>query len=480
MKTDLEPGKHYAIRLKRSYCDDDSRASSNRALRIEDAEFERSYDGPEGCTSLVFLYTVPGHLYSEWARAWSELAVNYTIESADEHGRPYKIESHVRDSLIVTEERSDSRSSAYGMRESKTSTSVVRESKAVDLRSDTVTRPTPEMRDRMAAADVGDDVMGEDPTIEALQARAAEMFGKQAALFFPSGTMCNLVSVLAWCDERGSEIVVGDRSHVFLYEQAGVCQFGGVSMRTVKNLPDGSFDVENARMAIRDDEPDVHEPRTKLIMVENTHNVCGGTVLPERHLAELRELSLERRVPIHMDGARLWNALAATRMRPAEVAMRVDSISVCLSKGLGAPVGSLLIGPRTLVDRARRLRKALGGGMRQVGVLGAAAMQALDDFEVDDGALLREDHRRAAEIAAAIGRLRIFLLPRLADETVKKTNIVFFRTVDAEVVRDRLRERGVLVSVWSPGLLRIVVHRDVDDDGVRRTIEALEEVTRLA
>lgn len=344
--------------------------------------------------------------------------------------------------------------------------------RVVDLRSDTVTRPTPEMRERMASARVGDDVFGDDPTVAELQTRLAAMFGKQAALFFPSGTMCNLACVLAWCDARGSEVIAGDRSHLVLYEQAGVSQFGGVSVRTVPNLADGSMDAERVRLAVRRAD-DFHEPRTQLVAIENTHNVCGGTVLPERFLQEIRAIADDHSIPVHMDGARVWNALASTGTRPEDLARYVDSLSVCLSKGLGAPVGSVLLGPRHLVDKALRIRKALGGGMRQSGVLAAAGLQALDDFE--RGTIL-EDHRRATALADGIRSTRSL---RIA--TPVETNIVFVDTSassssSAQSIHDALASKRIAVSVWGPHLIRLVVHRDVTDDDLRRTLDAIRSL----
>ena len=251
----------------------------------------------------------------------------------------------------------------------------------IDLRSDTVTLPTCEMREAMSIALVGDDVYCEDPTVQILEKRVAKMFQKESALFFPSGTMSNLTAVLSWCSTRGSEIIVGDNSHMFLFEQAGASQFGGVSLRTVPNLPDGTMNIDTINSAIRED--DIHEPVTKLICIENTHNACGGTVLPISFLKELKDLSDKHNIPIHLDGARIWNAIKAMKKEPHEISIYVDSLSVCLSKGLGAPIGSLLIGSMGFIIKARRIRKALGGGMRQVGILAAAGIKALDDFETN-------------------------------------------------------------------------------------------------
>jgi len=211
----------------------------------------------------------------------------------------------------------------------------------IDLRSDTVTKPNDKMREAMFTAIVGDDVYEEDPTIIALETRVAQMFGKESALFFPSGTQSNLTAALIWCNCRGSEMIVGDNSHMFLWEQAGASQFGGISMRTVPNLSDGTMDLDNIRNSIRDD--DFHEPITKLICIENTHNACGGKVLPLEFLTNLKALADSYNLPIHLDGARVWNSITKMNIQPSEIAKYVDSLSVCLSKGLGIIYIYLLI-----------------------------------------------------------------------------------------------------------------------------------------
>lgn len=387
---------------------------------------------------------------------------------------------------------------------SNTNANATTNTRIVDLRSDTVTKPSQAMYQAMVHAEVGDDVMREDPTVDALEKRVSAFFGKEAALFFPSGTMSNLAALLTWCSARGSEFIVGDQSHIFLYEQAGAAQFGGISPRNVPNLPDGTLDLSSVQMAIR--EYDIHEPITRLICIENTHNACGGKVLPLSFLKELKTLATSNpssgpdphnHLPIHMDGARIWNALTAydydydqvSSSSPSEIASHVDSLTVCLSKGLGAPVGSLLVGPQDFIDRARRIRKALGGGMRQSGVLAAAGLQALDDFE---SGILKRDHERAQQIAASVRTMTSFQLM-----TSVETNIVFLKIVlyDPERksgssvdvanattetissrISGRLRERGVLVSAWAPYLLRLVVHRDINDEDIQYTIQCIEEI----
>jgi len=335
----------------------------------------------------------------------------------------------------------------------------------IDLRSDTVSRPTQAMRQAMAAAVVGDDVYGEDPTVSQLESRVATLFGKEAALFFPTGTMSNLAALLAWCPERGSEVIVGKQSHIFLYEQAGACHLGSLSLRTVDQRPDGTMDRKDIEAAIRP-ENDVHEPRTRLVCVENTHN---GSVLPPAYLHALQEDVLRPYgLPVHLDGARIWNALAASGQRPAEAAAPVDSLSVCLSKGLGCPAGSLLVGPYTLVAKARRIRKALGGGMRQTGVLAAAGLVALDDFEAG---ILGLDHARAQRLAHSIQAIPGFRLYTPVD-----TNILFVCS-DEDDAAKRLREKGVLATQWEPRLLRLVVHRDLQDADIDHVIQAFQQLS---
>jgi threonine aldolase len=349
--------------------------------------------------------------------------------------------------------------------------------KQIDLRSDTVTQPTYEMRQAMANAIVGDDVYGEDPSVLELEQRVARLFQKDSALFFPSGTMCNLTAILTWCTSRGGEIIVGDKSHIFLFEQAGASQFGGVSLRNIANLPDGTLDLEQVTLAIRED--DIHEPTTQLICIENTHNACGGKILPLSFLAKLETLANKHHIPIHLDGARVWNAITASSLIPSKISNHVDSLSVCLSKGLGAPVGSLLIGPTDFIQKARRIRKALGGGMRQSGVLAAAGNQALDDFEIG---ILKKDHLRASKLAQVIESLPAFEL-----YSTVETNILFIRIIkyhpcwDTQTISTNIstmfKRNGILVSSWSPFLIRMVVHRDINDEDIEKVCLSLREIS---
>ena len=348
----------------------------------------------------------------------------------------------------------------------------------IDLRSDTVTKPTQQMREAMCNAEVGDDVYNEDPTVNELEKRVANIFHKESAIFFPSGTMSNLTALLTWCNVRGSEVIMGDKSHMFLYEQAGASQFGGISPRTVPNLPDGTMDIENIRNSIRDN--DIHEPISKLICIENTHNACGGKVLPLMYLSHLKHLAKEYKIPIHMDGARIWNAIVEIDREPHEISKYVDSLSVCLSKGLGAPVGSLLVGSHYFITKARRIRKALGGGMRQVGILAAAGIQSLDDFE---SGLLKDDHIRAKKIENEIKNIESFHCRKV------DTNIIFLDILHynkewysgdiSSNISLMFKQRGILVSVWSPLLLRMVIHRDINDNNIDYIIQNIKEISSI-
>uniref|UniRef100_A0A8C7DLH8 Threonine aldolase 1 n=1 Tax=Oncorhynchus kisutch TaxID=8019 RepID=A0A8C7DLH8_ONCKI len=267
--------------------------------------------------------------------------------------------------------------------------------RTVDLRSDTVTKPGAAMRQAMAEAEVGDDVFGEDPTVNELQKMAAEVFGMEAALYVPSGTMANLIAVMVHCKERGDEMIVGDLSHLHIYEQGGSAQLAGVHSTTVTNLPDGTFDLDQLESKIRHGYPDAHYPCSRLVCVENTHNIQGGRVLPLPFLQEVKALADRYGLAVHMDGARMMNAAIAQKVAPSTILQNTHTVSVCLSKGLGAPVGTMLAGPQGFISRAVRCRKALGGGLRQVGILAAAGKLALGDMINR----LEEDHRHARTFA---------------------------------------------------------------------------------
>ncbi len=338
--------------------------------------------------------------------------------------------------------------------------------KTVDLRSDTVTRPTPAMRAAMAGAEVGDDVFGDDPTINRLQAMAAERLGKEAALFVASGTMGNLTSLLAHCG-RGDEVIMGDLSHTFVYEQGGMAALGGIVPHTIPNQPDGTLRLSDIERAIRSD--NVHFPRTRLIVLENTHNNCNGTPLTVEYTAAVCSLARRYGLRVHIDGARIFNAAVALNA-PVDLLVRgADSVTFCLSKGLGAPVGSVICGSRAFIDTARRARKVLGGGMRQAGILAAAGIVALEQM----AERLDEDHARAKRLAAGLA-----LLPGLVVQP-PATNILYFQLADdcplsPEAFLNALENRGVWVMGRGGRAFRAVTHVDVDDEGIDQALAAAE------
>ncbi len=342
--------------------------------------------------------------------------------------------------------------------------------RVVDLRSDTVTKPTPEMRRAMAEAEVGDDVFGEDPTVARLEAMAAERLGKEAGLFVASGTMGNQVSLMAHT-QRGDEIILDENSHIFNYEVAALAVLSAVQPRTLCGRH-GILDPEEVRKAIRS--PNIHYPKDTLICVENTHNRGGGTVYPLETLKAIRRIATENGLAVHLDGARLFNACVATGTPAREVAAQADSATFCLSKGLGAPVGSVVTGTRAFIDQARRARKMLGGGMRQVGILAAAGIVALESM-VDR---LREDHENARVLAEGLSALPGIHI----DLGLVQTNIVIFsvqRTdLDAFGLILKLGEEGIKALAVSQDRIRMVTHKDVDRAGILRTLEVLGKVLR--
>jgi threonine aldolase len=337
----------------------------------------------------------------------------------------------------------------------------------IDLRSDTVTIPGPEMRKAMAAAEVGDDVFGEDPTVNRLQETAAAMLGQQAGLFVPSGTMANLLAVLSHC-RRGDEAIVGDQAHIVHSERGGASALAGVAIRTVPNAPDGTLPLSGIRAAVRDP-GDVHQPPTGLICVENTQNRCGGAVLGPGYMRELRALADELKLPLHLDGARVFNAAIALGVPVSELTGPADSVYLCLSKGLGAPVGSLLLGSKALIATARHWRKALGGGMRQAGVIAAAGLWALDHMVER----LADDHANARALAEALAEVPGLAL---AQETVS-TNIVLVDVsglgLSAKEACARFKAAGVLASPFGATIVRFVTH-----DGIGRA-DVLEAARRI-
>jgi threonine aldolase len=333
----------------------------------------------------------------------------------------------------------------------------------VDLRSDTVTRPTRAMRAAMMEAEVGDDVLDHDPTTLALEERVADLLGKERALFFPSGVQANQTA-LAVHGRPGTEAVCEAGAHIFNYEEAAGALISGLQLHPVRTR-DGLLTPELVRGAIRPPSP--YNPATSLVALENTHNGAGGKILPLETAEAIRDVALEAGLPIHLDGARLWHASAATGHSPAALAAVGDTVMVCISKGLGAPVGSLLAGKGEVMERAWRVRRRLGGGMRQSGILAAAGLYALEHHRER----LVEDHRRARVLAQGAGRIG-----GLRVET-PETNIVMVDLeapgVTPEVILAFLAERGVLMVPFGPRRIRAVTHLDVDDEGIQRALGAL-------
>lgn len=333
----------------------------------------------------------------------------------------------------------------------------------VDLRSDTVTRPSVAMRAAIAAAEVDDDVLGKDPTVERLERRTAELLDKEAALFFPSGTQANQTGILLHT-EPGSEAICEADAHVFHYEYASASWLAGVQLVPVASER-GRLPEDRVRAAIRPG--DRHHPRTTLICVEQTHGASGGSVVPLDRLEAVRRVADEHGLPIHMDGARLWHAAVALGRPPADVAVTADTVMASLSKGLGCPAGSMLAGPGELIERAWTIRKRLGGGMRQVGILAAAGLHALEHHLPR----LDEDHARARRLYEACREIE-GLSPVEPDTNTLRIDVTRDGLAAAEVER-RLHERGVWILALGPDWLRAVTHRDVDDEGIERAIEAL-------
>lgn len=356
----------------------------------------------------------------------------------------------------------------------------------VDLRSDTVSKPTEEMRKAMFEAVVGDDVYGEDPTVNALEEKAAAMLGKESGLFVPSGTMANLLAIMVHCSQRGSEMICGEMSHTFLFEQGGPAQIAGVQIWPLPNKPDGTFDLDEMEEKVRDHTDD-HEPMTSLICVENTQNWCGGKVLPLEWLDDLAMRAKKLDIPIHMDGARLFNAAVYLKVSASRIVRDFASVAFCISKGLGAPVGAILAGDRDFIRKGRRLRKALGGGMRQVGVIAAAGIVALDSMVER----LVQDHRRANAIGKAIAESgsKIFQV----DYENLHTNILMININSkqitskefcdrlATITEDETAEFGhntaiIKICPVTKNSARLVTYYEITDSDVEATIQKLKFV----
>ncbi len=339
----------------------------------------------------------------------------------------------------------------------------------IDLRSDTVTLPSAKMRRAIAAAELGDDVFGEDPTTNRLEEMAAECMGAEAGLLVASGTMGNLISVLAHCG-RGDEVILGDQSHTFRYEAGGIAALGGVHPFTIANSPDGTMPLADIAAAIRPD--DAHFPRTRLICLENTHNRCRGAVLTPQYTESVTDLADEHSLSVHLDGARIFNAAIALGLDVAELTCRVDSVTFCLSKCLSAPVGSVVCGSAEFIAAARRIRKSVGGGMRQCGIIAAAGIVALE--EMTDR--LADDHANARRLAEGIAQIDGLAI----DLDTVVTNMVYLNlTTDrltCDEFADRLSEKGVKCLALAPMGVRMVTHYGIESADVDGVLKIMADV----
>ena len=342
-------------------------------------------------------------------------------------------------------------------------------SKIVDLRSDTVTKPSQGMREAMSNAVVGDDVFGEDPTINSLENRVADLLGFDKGLFFPTATMSNLAAIGAHTSSsRLNEIILGDSSHIFIYECGGASAYMGCSFNLVPNLKDGSMNIDDIENPIRD-KTDIHQPHTNLICIESSHNKCGGTIPKPDWTFELSQLAKKHdSIPIHIDGSRFLNSCAALDTAPADLAKGSDSVTICLSKGLGCPLGSILVGSDRFIHKSRHIRKSLGGGMRQAGVIAQCGHYALDHHLIG----LKDDNNRAKTLAIGVS-----LIPGLTVTHNVETNIVFF-TVENELARDlslALKQNyNIMINAYSDSLVRCVTHLGVNDEDIYNTLKAIE------
>jgi threonine aldolase len=340
----------------------------------------------------------------------------------------------------------------------------------IDLRSDTVTQPTPQMREAMAKAVVGDDVYEEDPTVNQLQEIAAQKVGKEAGLFVPSGTMANLLATLTFC-QRGDETIMGDLGHTFLFEAGGVSALGGVVIHTLPNQKNGTLALDDIEKSIRSS--DIHHPVSRLLILENTHNRCGGVVILPSYTQSVADLIHAHDLFLHLDGARIFNAASALGVQARDLAISADSITFCLSKGLCAPVGSVLCGSADFITRARRIRKMLGGGMRQAGVLAAAGIVALNTM-IDR---LKEDHQRASELAIELSNLPGIELKN----HLPATNMVFIQFTDetkktAKEIHAQLLDKEIRVGLVGENVMRLVTHYWISDSDIKSTVQAFQEI----
>ena len=340
-------------------------------------------------------------------------------------------------------------------------------SKIIDLRSDTVTLPSKKMREAIIKAHLGDDVFKEDPTVNELEKKAAIIMGKDAAILVPSGTMGNLASILAHCD-RGTEIILGHKSHTFVYEAGGISSFGGIHSRQLINDEVGLIDLNDIKLAIRDD--NVHYPKTSAISLENTHNICFGSPIESDYISSVSEIAKENNLKLHVDGARIFNAAIALDVDIKVLVHDVDSVTFCLSKGLSGPIGSIVCGSNEFIYNVRRHRKALGGGMRQAGIIAAAGVIALDNYKIQ----INEDHLNAQLLAEGISNIDGLYVKK---EFVK-TNIIFFELKTDKITSNELvskmLDKGIKFLETSPNRFRLVTHYGITKDDISKTLNEFQ------
>jgi threonine aldolase len=340
----------------------------------------------------------------------------------------------------------------------------------IDLRSDTVTQPTPAMRKAMAEAEVGDDVFGEDPTVNALQEKVAHLLGKEASLFVPSGTMANQLSIKSHT-QPGDEVIIEASSHPYNFEGGAGAALSGIQFQCLKGIR-GILDASQIEEAIRPD--DHHFPVTRLVCLENTHNRGGGSIYPLEKISEIYQLTKSKGLLLHLDGARLWNASVSTGIKPHEYAQWADSVSVCLSKGLGAPIGSLVAGSKSFIDRVHRFRKMFGGGMRQAGIIAAAGIYALD-HHIER---LKDDHQNARRLAVGLKEFKGVSI----DPKHVETNIVIFDVSNTGMtgaqVAEAMKKEGVLIHAFSRTQIRLVTHLDITSEDIETALKAFEKILR--
>jgi threonine aldolase len=342
--------------------------------------------------------------------------------------------------------------------------------KYIDLRSDTVTQPTPEMREAMAEAEVGDDVYRDDPTVNRLEELAAEMLGKEASIFVPSGTMGNLLALLVHC-QRGDEVIVGNQSHIYLNEAGGMAAVGGIQACPLPNQENGTLRLEDILASIRTE--DVHHPITRLVCLENTQNICGGVPLSAEYTRQVGALAHQHGLFLHVDGARIFNSAVAQNISVRDLVEPADSMMFCLSKGLASPIGSMLVGSRKFIARARHLRKMLGGGMRQVGIIAAAGIISLEKMV----SRLADDHARARKLAEGLRQVKGICV----DEGSPYSNMVYMNLsdevkMDSKQVCEKARPMGILLDAENSRRFRLVTHYWIDDGAVEKTIAAFQEI----